>query len=53
MMMFTDLIERSGLGRKCAYGAMVMGPEVGKSRVRLRAEDQSKFSGNAKPLLRM
>ena len=52
--MFTDRIERSGLVGKYAYGAMVMGPEVGKSRVRLRAEDHAKiFSGNAKPLLQM
>jgi len=31
-----------------------MGSEVGKSRVRLRAEDHANmFSGNAKPLLRI
>ena len=33
---------------------MVMGPEIGKSRVPLCAEDRAKsFSGNAKPLLRI
>ena len=33
---------------------MVMGPEIGKARVPLRAEDHAKiFSGNAKPLLQM
>jgi hypothetical protein len=31
-----------------------MGPEIGKSRLRLCAEHRGKiFSGNAKPLLRM
>jgi hypothetical protein len=33
---------------------MVMGPEVGKSRVPLCGEDRAKiFSSNAKPLLRI
>jgi hypothetical protein len=33
---------------------MVMGREIGKARVALRAEDRAKiFSGNAKPLLQM
>jgi hypothetical protein len=33
---------------------MVTGPEIGKSRVPLRAEDRAKISsGNAKPLLRI
>ena len=39
---------------ECANGAMVMGPEIGKSRLRQCAEDRGKtFSGKAKPLLRM
>jgi hypothetical protein len=29
---------------------MVMGPEIGKARVRLCAEKPKIFSGNAKPL---
>jgi hypothetical protein len=33
---------------------MVMGPEIGKARVPLCAEDRANiFSGNAKPLLQM
>jgi len=33
---------------------MMMGPEVGKARVRLCAEDRAKiFNGNANPLLQM
>jgi len=52
--MFTDWNRALGFSKEVCYGAMVMGPEVGKSRVRLRAEDHAKiFSGNAKPLLRM
>jgi len=39
---------------ECANGAMVMGPEIGESRVPLCAEDRARiFSGNAKRLLRM
>ncbi len=49
-----ELWEQVCAHLRCAYGAMVMGPEVGKSRVPLCAEDRAKiFSGNAKPLLRI
>ena len=55
MIMFTDRTAGSSVcSHECAYGAMVMGPEIGKARVPLCAEDHAKiFSGNAKPLLRI
>jgi len=55
MIMFTDRTARSSVcSHECAYGIMVMGPEIGKARVPLCTEDRAKiFSGNAKPLLQM